>query len=382
MTFAVLADVIIDSNAPIDGDILDQIDIDPVSGNLTISSDTNHVITVSVETVGTNVTINSFSITSPVLINQTTTLAWNVSNATACTGSNNFGLVSFNGSVDAGSGSIPFNVESSAGTFTFTLSCNDGGAAVESNVILTVNSAPVVAITSFSVTPGSIEAGSDVQVSWATSNANSCSASGAPEWSGSVGLSGTNVPVTISSAGNYTLTLTCSNSTSNDQQSRNVTVTNPTTNCAAPTLDGTIRDWTSTFAGGAWPNPSFGQQLFGVVPRRGYTALEFNTGTFVGTGGMVTAAVTANSGTRFGSISPCPGDFVNVPNNCLKDWGPGSSLKWSTEANPSSNECALDANTTYYFSLTFTDGVDRNTETCQIFGFGSTCFTTLRVFFE
>ena len=329
-----------------------------------------------------DVSIASFTLTpATVLVNTATTVAWSVSNATSCVASN--GLGTWGGAVSPIGDVQVINAGSTPGDFTFTLSCNNGGPDVTSNVILTVNPAPIVAINSFTVTPSSIEAGEDVTVSWNTSFADSCSASGAPQWNGPVAVSGTNVSVSIASAGNYTLTLTCSNSTSPSvQQARNVTVTNPSSNCPDPTLDGTIRSWSAEFIGSVWPNPGFGQQLFAVSPRAGYTALEFDTGTAVATGGMVTVAVTANSGTRFGSISPCPGDFTSVPNNCLKDWGPGSSLKWSTEANPDSNECALDPNTTYYFNLTFTDGVDPNTDTCELFGPIPTCLTTLRVFSE
>ena len=67
---------------------------------------------------------------------------------------------------------------------------------------------PVLAavISTFTSTSSSTEIGSTVDISWSTTNASSCNASGA--WSGSKGTSGTET-VTIETVGNNTFTLTC-----------------------------------------------------------------------------------------------------------------------------------------------------------------------------
>ena len=80
---------------------------------------------------------------------------------------------------------------------------------------------PVLAavISTFTSTSSSTEIGSTVDISWSTTNASSCNASGA--WSGSKGTSGTET-VTIETVGNNTFTLTCTGAGGN--ANRNLTI--------------------------------------------------------------------------------------------------------------------------------------------------------------
>jgi len=88
------------------------------------------------------------------------------------------------------------------------------------------NILPAVSINAFSVLPTVILPGGSATVSWNVSNAVLCTASGGGgTWGGSVDpVTGIQI-VTIDSAGNYNLGLSCSNATSNDQASLAVTVT-------------------------------------------------------------------------------------------------------------------------------------------------------------
>jgi hypothetical protein len=80
---------------------------------------------------------------------------------------------------------------------------------------------PVLAavISTFTSTSSSTEIGSTVDISWSTTNASSCNASGA--WSGSKGTSGTET-VTIETVGNNIFTLTCTGAGGN--ANRNLTI--------------------------------------------------------------------------------------------------------------------------------------------------------------
>ena len=80
---------------------------------------------------------------------------------------------------------------------------------------------PVLAavISTFTSTSSSTEIGSTVDISWSSTNASSCNASGA--WSGSKGTSGTET-VTIETVGNNTFTLTCTGAGGN--ANRNLTI--------------------------------------------------------------------------------------------------------------------------------------------------------------
>ena len=67
---------------------------------------------------------------------------------------------------------------------------------------------PVPSI-SLSASSASVEVGSEVNLVWSASNADSCTASNG--WSGSKGSSGTQ-PITLDALGSATFTLTCVNS--------------------------------------------------------------------------------------------------------------------------------------------------------------------------
>lgn len=133
-----------------------------------------------------------------VTAGQITTLTWSASNASSCTAAG-----AWSGSL-AASGT---QSETPAATSTYTLTC--GG--VSNSTSVTVNPAPATTPTvSIALAPASITAGQSSVLTWSSTNATSCTASGS--WSGAVGTSGTQ-SVTQSAAGSYPYAISCSNGT-------------------------------------------------------------------------------------------------------------------------------------------------------------------------
>lgn len=146
------------------------------------------------------------------------TLNWTSANASACTASGGW-----SGSKGTSGSEIFTTLTAST---TFTLNC--GGAT--SSTTVSVIEPP--AITSFTANPVSVAPGGTTTLSWASTNTNTCVASGA--WSGSKGATGTDMSGAITS--NATFTLTCSGS-GGPAVSRSVTVT---TQGAAGTVSGRL----------------------------------------------------------------------------------------------------------------------------------------------
>jgi hypothetical protein len=247
------------------------------------------------------------------------------------------------------------------------------------------NSGPSVVINSFTASASTILEGQSVTLSWNTTDADTCTPSqGGGGWATkTIALPSGSTSVTLNTAASYTFRLDCSNDTpSTTFRTRTVNVeapsTNTPTNCPSPTLSGSTVGWLGHF-GQAWPNPSYSEVLT-AIPRAGYLAIQFNTGNVVEDGGMASILHTSTEGNRLGAISECPGDFSqNLSDtlfNCTELWYIGGSVKWNTLAGDQLGECDLESNKTYYLNLTFTDGVDPNTDRCVA---STSCRTTMRV---
>ena len=149
----------------------------------------------------------------------------------------------------------------------------------------------------------------------------------------------------------------------------------------SPPLSGATVTWQSQ-TGQPWPEPAYWEDTIGI-PKAGYLAIEFNTGSQVNRdGGVKTIPNISTQGSRLGAFSPCAGDFsehlTGTTLACTEYWSIGGTMSWSTEALPDTRECPLDPNTTYYLNLTFTDGVDPASDRCVSNG---PCQTILRVFY-
>jgi hypothetical protein len=223
----------------------------------------------------------------------------------------------------------------------------------------------VVAITAFSASLSTLTEGQSTTLSWTTQNASTCTASGGTGgWNTlDTGLPNGSVNITIAAAGTYTFTLTCQDAAGGSAvKSTTVTVSvKPITQtCSAAPLSGTVVAWENFWLSN-FPAPGYDNR-FVTIPKTGYYALKFKTGNIVDDGKMSTVETTITDGVRLGSFSECPGDFDVAP-ECDYVWGISGGIRWAT--NGRTGACQLKPNTTYYFNVTFTDGVSGTTSTCN-----------------
>lgn len=133
------------------------------------------------------------------------TLTWSATNSpTSCTASGN---ASWTGAKSA-NGSQSTGAMTTAGTYAFTLSCSNNAGSGSKSVSITVIAKPTVSV---SVSPSTITAGSSTTVTWTTGKSPTSCTAGGTGWSGSKAVSGGSQAVTLSTAGTYTFTLSCTN---------------------------------------------------------------------------------------------------------------------------------------------------------------------------
>ncbi len=129
-----------------------------------------------------------------------TTLNWTSVNATSCVAGNGWlGARATTGS----------EVVSPTATTTYELTCSNASAtstdSVVVGVVVPVVTPPTVPTVDLAAQPTSVSAGGTSTLSWTTTNATTCSASGAGDWTGTKGLSDSAV-VTVAATTTYTLT--------------------------------------------------------------------------------------------------------------------------------------------------------------------------------
>lgn len=141
-------------------------------------------------------------------------LTWSSTDATSCEASGAWtGSKSLSGSVSTGALTT---------TSTFTLTCKgDGGSTARSVTVNVSDAGPPAPTLSFSANPASVTAGGASTLTWSSSNATACQASGA--WSGSKPTAGSQSTGALSTTSTYTLT--CTGSGGSASQSVTVSVT-------------------------------------------------------------------------------------------------------------------------------------------------------------
>jgi hypothetical protein len=135
-----------------------------------------------------------------VTLGQSATLTWSSTNATACTSSG-----AWTGSQETSG--TQSTTPTASGNSTYTLTCTGAGGSATASAALTVNAAAPAPTVSLSINPTTIAVGQSATLSWSSTNATSCTASGA--WTGTQATSGTLV-VTPTAAGASTYMLACS----------------------------------------------------------------------------------------------------------------------------------------------------------------------------
>jgi len=149
---------------------------------------------------------------SSVAVGQGVTLTWSSTNATACTASGAWS------SQQPTSGSAIVTVNASG---TYTLTCTGAGGSASQSVTISATPIPT---TSLSASPTSVGTAQPFTLSWSSTNATACFASGG--WVGAQPISGN---ITISPKFTDIYTLTCTGAGGSVSQSVTVTVVPPTT---------------------------------------------------------------------------------------------------------------------------------------------------------
>lgn len=160
-----------------------------------------------------------------VVSGSSSTLTWSSTNATSCTASGGWtGTKATSGSQTTGT--LTANT-------SFTLTCNGvGGVGTRS---LTVNvTAPPAPTVSLAANPQSISSGSTSILSWSSTNATSCIASGG--WTGTKATSGSQATNPLTSTATFTLTCTGAGGSANQSVTVTVTTTPPPSDTTPPTV--------------------------------------------------------------------------------------------------------------------------------------------------
>lgn len=312
---------------------------------------------------------------------ESTTISWSTINAVSCAPSGD--NVEWNNStLGVPSGQVQITIPA-VGNYSLTLTCDgetEGQDVKTISVSVTELVVVPILVIGFVATPDSIIEGENTTISWNIQNATSCTPSGnLEEWNNS-GIEVTieepsgELQITISTAGNYLLSLICESETADPVTVYTpVTVTESVADCARTLPLGDETLWFDVFDV-AWPGPK-SRQAVRNLPRRSYVSLEFHTGQVEDTGVVSNFEATATSGSRLFAISKCPGDFNVAPECRNVSDAYQEDIFWATTDAPGPAYCQLEKDTTYYWNTTFTDGVDSDTSECD----GTFCLTTLRV---
>jgi hypothetical protein len=265
-----------------------------------------------------------------VAYNASSTLSWSTTNASSCTASGDW-----SGSRGTAGSATQSGLTANR---TYTLTCQGAGGTVVRTVNITVAPAPTPAPTlTFSGNPTSVAYDGSTVLSWSSTNATGCTASG--DWSGSRATSGSATQANLTA--NRTYTLTCQGAGGSIARTVNVAVGAPPN--PAPTLTltatptsvayngSTTLNWsasnaTTCTASGGW---SGNQNLSGSSVRSNLTANTSFTLACSGAGGTVTQTASV-------TVAPSPAPTATLTAN--PPWiapNTNSTLSW-TSANATS----------------------------------------------
>jgi len=254
---------------------------------------------------------------STVTLGGTTSLTWTSTNATSCTASG-----AWIGSQNTSGTATETPV--STGTSTYTLTCTGAGGSANASAPVTVNAPPAPTIL-VSVSPSTISLGSSATLTWSSTYANACTATGA--WSGTQATNGTE-KVTPTAAKDYSYILACTGAGGSASSTATLTVTTPAptvTISVAPasiTAGGSAKlTWSSTAATGSTASGAWS----GTQPTSG-TATE--TPASVGTD-TYTLSCTGSGGSASNSATlsltaPPFGAYLYTLNSNLNTNGTGN----------------------------------------------------------
>jgi hypothetical protein len=174
-------------------------------------------------TMGTSSTAASVSLSassSTVTSGGSSTLSWSSSNTTSCTASNTASNSVWTGAKTAAASTSTQTLSNLTVTGTYTLTCTGNGGSASQSVTITTSSVINPTTVSLYARPPTVLSGEASTLTWSSSNATSCNASGA--WSGSKATSGSQSTGALSTSQTYTLT--CTGTSGTVSQSTIVTV--------------------------------------------------------------------------------------------------------------------------------------------------------------
>jgi hypothetical protein len=326
--------------------------------------------TVSVTSPAPAPTIALTASPSTVISGGSASLTWSASHASACTASGGW------------SGAEPLSGTQSTGALkassTFTLSCTGpGGTANQSATVSVTQPAPSV---SLAAGPSTVTSGNAATLTWSSTNATACTASGA--WSGTQATAGSASTGALTS--NSTYTLTCSGSGGSASQSVTVTVTTPAPTVTLTASPSTVKSgaastltWSSTnaaqcAASGGW---SGSEATSGSQSTPSLTAATQFTLTCTGSGGSAAQSVTisVSAPTPTVSISANPTSISSGSSSTLS-WSSTNATSctasggWSGTLATSGSQStgALSASTTYGLSCTGPGGSASQSATVSV----------------
>ncbi len=155
--------------------------------------------------------VNLSASPSSVVQNGSTTLNWSTTNADSCTASGDWSGSKASAGLEIISGLTA--------TSTFNISCSGPGGTISDSIVVTVTAPPTPTV-SLSASPTSVTENGSSTLSWNTTNADTCTASG--DWTGNKTVSGSESIPSISA--NSTFTLVCSGAGGSGSDAVSVTV--------------------------------------------------------------------------------------------------------------------------------------------------------------
>jgi Bacterial Ig-like domain (group 3)/Beta-propeller repeat len=195
------------------------------SGDAANTGSTSSPVSVTV-TAAAAPTVMIAAAPASIVLGKSATLTWSSTNATSCTASG-----SWTGS-EAVSGTMS-ETPIAAGSLSYVLTCTGAGGTAHATAALTVT-APVPTVT-IAVAPTSITVGQSATLTWSSTNATSCTASGS--WSGAEATSGT-LSVTPTAGGTASYALACSGTGGTANGTAALTVSAAPTPPTPPTKSG------------------------------------------------------------------------------------------------------------------------------------------------
>ncbi len=341
-------------------------------------------VAVSVAAPSTGTTTSSASGGKPIVTiagapsliyaGDSSTIVWEATGSpTSCAATGDWsGLKGVSGNMNTG-------ILSSVRQYSYTITCkNASGTSDSKSAYVTVQAPPAdVPIVTISSNPvGPIVPGSNITLSWASTNSpTSCVASG--DWSGNKSGTGSQKITNLSSIKTYQFTINCSNSAGGTLDTASVQVI-PDPPVVSLTVspssiyvgNSSTLSWSATnspsscTASGSWSGVKSASGTTG-------TGIKNSTGTYAYTLSCVNAGGTGYASNVPLTVTNPPAPIVNLSANPISvTVGSSSNLTWSTSNNPTSCSASGSWSGTQSSSGTMSTGA---LNTAQTYTYNLTC---------